>query len=997
MQFFFLFFVFIFGWCIECRAERFPVWRFWTAADGFEESNCASVSITSDGRVLVNHGGVRQMSILDGYHIHKIPSPSPHVRVYEGPQGNLWAFSSVFLSKKLCGFTTYDPAKKQWIEFLLPGLDNILFGPGAWRFASIQPHYLLFAVDDHVQSFDTRTRKTENVIPVSETKNTKFTYAVSPSKEGGAWVSGDKSVLHVQRQERDIDPFSWTEFPYPVSATSPSAFHNKVIGTDGRLFTIEYPPSGPRSLIQLNKGNWETVFSHETVHFHLGWQDTAGRCWLFGNGMRDDFHVVEQDRIMKIDSNNLIPMTIQSLALQEQNVFWLAMPSGLARYAPPLWQAPIGASRYDENLFTRIVEDSQGHIWYAGVSLLLRISDEGVKSYPYPKGKFSSPLNPRNCVVLADGSILMCGGNMEYFRFQPNEEKFDLYNHPKYLADSVCPYDIETVWTLTRDKDNRYKTLELYDGETFQKVLDVHSIPDFPQWIIDIHETKNGDIWFGHTLEMGPGRIRKGEFNIFGPEDGYQDVGAPCFLELDNGNIWVGGRNSISEYDGKQWKTVLTNLCAVPDMIQARDGSIWVASESGVHRHIDGYWITYTQEQGLPVDFCANIHEDRQGRIWVATTGGIRCFSPEADRDPPETYFDIQQNPQEVGPHGKATFVFSGIDKWKYTPKNQLYYSHRIDDGPWSTFDLSTVAVYSNLAAGNHWFEVHAMDCNLNVDPTPIRFPFQVVTVWYKEPVFLILITAGILILFISIAIHLFHHFNLENAVKERTRHLLAHQKRLQSLTAQLSLTEEQERRKIASDLHDRIGHGLAACRMIISTIQRKTDGNSAENEIQQAKEIITQTIKDTRTLTFEISPPVLYEFGLGAALEWLVEQFQNQYGMHIQFNEDANEKPLRDDVLGFLFRSVRELLFNIVKHAKTDSAVISLTKEGDHVQIVVEDHGIGFDYENCSKSAKANGGYGIFRIRERIEYLNGTFLCESPPQGGTRIVIQLPLSGIEK
>jgi len=228
---------------------------------------------------------------------------------------------------------------------------------------------------------------------------------------------------------------------------------------------------------------------------------------------------------------------------------------------------------------------------------------------------------------------------------------------------------------------------------------------------------------------------------------------------------------------------------------------------------------------------------------------------------------------------------------------------------------------------------------------------------------------------------------------KQAEERLMAYQENLRSLASELSLAEERERRRIASYLHDEIGQSLAAIRMKFGAVRQA--GSSAEiaGMVDEIQTLLEWTIRDTRSLTVELSPPILYELGLEAALEWLSERIGEEHGIRIEFADDAHSKPLEDDVRGLLFRAVDELLINIVKHANTRSGRVSILRDGDHVRIVVEDDGVGFDATTIESRTSRDRGFGLFSVRERLRYIGGHIEVESERGHGTRVTLIAPLS----
>ncbi len=158
-------------------------------------------------------------------------------------------------------------------------------------------------------------------------------------------------------------------------------------------------------------------------------------------------------------------------------------------------------------------------------------------------------------------------------------------------------------------------------------------------------------------------------------------------------------------------------------------------------------------------------------------------------------------------------------------------------------------------------------------------------------------------------------------------------------------------------------------------------------------KDIIIETVDEARNLTFEISPPILYEFGLEAALEWYIQKFQEQHALTVELINDGEEKPLGEDARVVLFRAVRELMFNIVKHAQASHVKLSLQRTQDYIRIDVDDDGIGFGDSIDLSFAKKNAGLGLFWINERIQYLGGMLTRQSLSPKGARVTLIFPLA----
>ncbi len=216
---------------------------------------------------------------------------------------------------------------------------------------------------------------------------------------------------------------------------------------------------------------------------------------------------------------------------------------------------------------------------------------------------------------------------------------------------------------------------------------------------------------------------------------------------------------------------------------------------------------------------------------------------------------------------------------------------------------------------------------------------------------------------------------------------LVKYQEQLRQLSSELILTEERERRQIATDLHDRIGQALASSKIKIGLIRKAAADSGLTEALDEVRMLIDQTIKDTRSLTFELSPPILYELGLSAAIDWLAEQIQKQHGIHIQFNDTSDPLNLDSSSRVLIFQSIREILFNVVKHSRASRGKVSLIHENNQIKIDIEDDGIGFD----TKKTYSSGGFGLFSIRERLKQLKGYLEITSSADKGTLVSLILP------
>ena len=224
----------------------------------------------------------------------------------------------------------------------------------------------------------------------------------------------------------------------------------------------------------------------------------------------------------------------------------------------------------------------------------------------------------------------------------------------------------------------------------------------------------------------------------------------------------------------------------------------------------------------------------------------------------------------------------------------------------------------------------------------------------------------------------------LEQRVAQRTA-------QLRELTAQLTRVEQRERRRLAQTLHDHLQQLLVAARMRTDLMLHTTDDAEVHDAATQVRDLIRQSIEASRTLTVELSPPVLYDGGLAAALPWLARQVLEHHGLHVDTQVDPDAEPDDEETRVTLFLTVRELLFNIVKHAGVREARVTMTApDARTLRVVVADRGAGFD-PATRQPPSTQGGFGLFSIRERLTLLGGRVDIDSAPGRGTTITLTAP------
>ncbi|MEX0744911.1 MAG: PAS domain S-box protein [Phycisphaeraceae bacterium] len=229
----------------------------------------------------------------------------------------------------------------------------------------------------------------------------------------------------------------------------------------------------------------------------------------------------------------------------------------------------------------------------------------------------------------------------------------------------------------------------------------------------------------------------------------------------------------------------------------------------------------------------------------------------------------------------------------------------------------------------------------------------------------------------------------LEQRVAERSAEAEQRAAQLRALAAELTQAEQRERRRLAQTLHDHLQQLLVAAKLRLHAMMSQFADDAVKLALQQIDELLTQSVDASRSLTIELSPPILHDAGLAAALDWLGRWMRDKHGLHVTVHADPAANPTTEDLRVLLFNGARELLFNIVKHAGTRNATVALdTNELGRVRLTVSDEGVGF---NPAESSADRSGFGLFSIQQRLNVLGGETRIHSRPGHGTQIELLAP------
>lgn len=554
-----------------------------------------------------------------------------------------------------------------------------------------------------------------------------------------------------------------------------------------------------------------------------------------------------------------------------------------------------------------------------------------------------------------------------------------------------------------------------------------------------------GEIWAG-TLTGGVSRLHQGRFTTYDTTDGLPSNNVTTITETRSGTIWVGTGNGAARFDQGRFTAFgpPDGLAKGPirAIHQAADGALWFGSYGGgLSRLKDGHFVTLTAADGLYEDVVSSITEDNAGYVWTTGNHGVARvslrelddfadgrihavhavgygtadglinpetnggFSPNAWKAPdgriwfPTLHGVAIVDPSQVavaappptagieavrvdgrdepGTGSPLTFdagtrsidvTYTGLNS--VAPERIAFRYRLAGDADWTYAGTRRTAYFSRLPPGRYRFEVAAANRDGVWSPDPAALTFSVqpapwMTWWFRLCIALLAGTA--LALFVQ-----------RRLARVRTR--AASQR---EFSRRILEGQEQERQRIAAELHDSVGQGILVMKNRAELGLRATDTAVARTQLEQISDIASETLKETRAIAHNLRPYQLDRLGLAATVRGTVERAAEGSGIAMVVDADGVDGALPPAAEIALFRIVQEGVNNVIKHSAARQARVTLTRSDDWVRLVVADDGRGGD---------APEGFGLAGIAERVHLLGGTHELHSEPGGGTTLVVRIPV-----
>ena len=862
--------------------------------------------------------------------------------LFEDRGGNLWVGTdggglNIFRDDKFTAYTTADGLPGNNISAIgTDGAGNLWVGTTKGLAKSVNDEFTVFTTPDALAG--------------------KSINRIFRDGAGDLWIGGLDGLSRFHGERFDT---------FGVNEGLKSGEINAIAqDRDGTLWF----GTGENGLYRFKDGRFEAATTREGLinnDIQAIFADPTGDIWLgtSGGGLAQ----LRTGRFGVYTSADGLPGDMVGAIFEDKaGAVWVGTEDGLCRFKDGKFtviSAPDGNALRG---ITGMSEDSDGNLWINSNSL-----QTGDKVLRYSEGSSTVEIvrdrlfDNRAAVTLKDraGNVWF-GTSQDGLHLVQPDGRETVFRKKDGLAENyvnVLYEDREgSMWIGTRSGLSRFKNGDFMTWTARNGFGDHH--------ILSFHEDRAGNLWIG-THGDGLFRFRDEKFSKFTAKDGLYDNLAFSILEDDNGNLWMSGNKGIYR----------ASIAELEDFAAGRRSSInsfsYGAADGMLSRECNG-----ANPAGVRM---------RDGRLWFPTIKGVVVVDPNKidERQPtvmiekvsvderalPAAVQAIEMQPAQEN----LEIQFTAIS-WNRPQQIRFKYKLLGLDADWVEAGTRRTAYYPHVPSGEYTFQVIADNGEGVWNEQGQTLRVTVLPPFYRTWWFMVLCALAAILL-----VRLIYAYRLAQLEKINQARAV--------FTRQLIEQQENERRRIAVELHDSIGQSLSVIRnraLLALKTPEKTDRMVAQ--LEEISETTVETIEEVRQIAHNLHPYQLEHLGLTAALETMISEAADASEIGFAAEIENVDDALSREAEISLYRIVQECLSNILKHSGATKVKISLGKIGDIVSLVVEDNGRGFDAENALSRKR---GLGLTGIAERAKMLGADYKIESIPDGGTTVSLLINLT----
>lgn len=791
-------------------------------------------------------------------------------------------------------------------------------------------------------------------------------FSLAEDAAGRLWVGTQEGVNRLNRDGRTFRRFADAIRPFGtpvmVSALAATPSGSLWIGTFGIGLLVLDIDTGEIQVI----GDQDGGPPDRVLALHATSDAVYGSTW--GGGlMRIRLDAVPVETVVP-DTGPQGTTDVSAIVVDRDGTVWLGVyGTGVLSRGPG--ETEFRTRDVAERFPYAIAEGQDGRLWYGGEGGLGRIDRNTGRSSFFvhdpedPQGLATGSVT----ALLEDSEARLWVGTMYagLQRMRSDGTSFDTFAHdpadPSSLGDDYITVLVEDragkLWVGTRSGG-----LNRCDRQTIRCVRYEPGAD-----ISAILEDRSGTLWIG-TAGGGISRLDEDGFHRLGAVNGLPNDGIRGLAEDDDGSLWISTPKGLTHYDPAQGRTMALGL---PDGLPSLD-FLHGAATRGKNR------IYFGTPKGL-VSLPTGIpFPDLQPSPTTFTS--IRSLRGPVPTDHPGTGADRLRVP-----YGEIlSFEFAVLD---FDPGNRHAFEYRLSGvtDEWVGMEGLRELTFTDLKPGMHTLSVRGHNArgvwserSIDLEIVP---PFWM-TWWFRAGLLISIVTAA----FVAYRLRV-------SALERRNRDLVQLHQELRTLTLRLEAAKEQERKRIARELHDEMGQGLSATKINLQTFPELSDEAARDQRLEDLVGQVDHMLQHVRQLSLDLSPPFLEEVGLTLAIEGYLESVAKRSGIEITVDAEPGLDKIDRDSTIHVFRLVQESITNVMRHSKSNKAIVGMRRVQDNLEITIRDEGCGFDLDDVLARSVRGQHLGLLGMRERAGAIGGEVTIDSKPGAGTEVRIRVPLA----
>ena len=799
--------------------------------------------------------------------------------------------------------------------------------------------------------------------------------------------------------------------------------------SNGRLTVYQVPPGDPSQL----------------------YEDRQGRLWI-GTARPGELAMLKDEAVrLYTVKDGLPPAVIISFCEDRAGALWFgARGGGLARFKDDRFATFTTAQGLSSNVIRAIYEDREGILWLGATDNgLMRVTPQIITAYSEKDGMVGKGFYP----ILEDraGAIWIANEGVNRLK----DGKFTYYPLNRFLSQPNLRQPFNTIRSLYEDRAGRLLMgsdagLIRFQDQRFShdKTAELSRAP------LAIFQDRQGAFWFGFGDELL--REQNGARRRFGVEDGLRGPTQPIY-EDRQGRVWIGSYGGLAEYvDGRlRFYTERDGLSSnrVRAIYEDADGALWIGTyNSGLNRLKDGRFTRFTTKEGMFSDNVFSILEDRRGnfwmggnqgihrvsrrqlnefaegkiaridavaygradgmlsaecnggrhpaalkardgRLWFPTLNGVAVVDPEAvsfNATPPPVVIesvtldraalDFHQ-PIVIGPgQDNLEIAYAGLS---FIKPEHVRFKYRMEglDKDWVEAGARRAAYFSHLPPGSYTFHVIAANSDGVWNNEGARLRVVTLPAFYQTWWFRLALTLAI-----AGGVGLAFKWRLDQAHRARRAQ--------EEFSRRLIDSQEQERKRIAAELHDGLGQNLLLIKNhALLGLSEREDAAATEESLTTISEITSQVLDEARQISYNLRPYQIDRFGLTKALQSMLDRVAEASEIRFRCEVDSLDGLFSKEAEMNLYRIVQESVNNVLKHSRATEAEIKIARNGRSLLLRVADNGQGFAPDADAETDRRE--FGLTGIAERARMLGGAYSIKSAPGEGTTITVRIELKDL--